>query len=138
MNKAKLTYRITTGLFTVLIGMGAVMLMYPAFPHTQAGGFFSSSLLEQPVAPDYLTLGALAALETRLESGSLMELAERFESGAIGSQDLIALLSAGLQGGGSKTTEAELANADIAGGAVGALHAGMELLARAFQPLDHG
>ena len=25
MNKAKLTYRITTGLFTVLIGMGAVM-----------------------------------------------------------------------------------------------------------------
>ena len=85
-----------------------------------------------------LTLGALAALEARLESGSLMELAERFESGAIGAKDLTALLVAGLQGAGSSLTEAELASAEIEGGAVGALHAGMDLLSRTFQPLDHG
>lgn len=85
-----------------------------------------------------LTLGALAALEARLESRSLMDLAGRFETGEIGAGDLAALLSAGLIGGGHDLSEADLANADIEGGAVGALHAGMALLARAFQPLCDG
>lgn len=85
-----------------------------------------------------LTLGALAALEARLESRSLMDLAERFESGQISASDLMALLAAGLMGGGHDVTEADLAKADIEGGAVGALHAGMALLARAFQPLGDG
>ncbi|MEM7057329.1 MAG: gene transfer agent family protein [Pseudomonadota bacterium] len=85
-----------------------------------------------------LTLGALAALEARLESQSLMELAERFETGQISATDLTALLAAGLMGGGHDLTEADLAKAEIEGGAVGALHAGMALLARAFQPLGDG
>lgn len=85
-----------------------------------------------------LTLGALAALEARLESQSLMALAERFETGQISATDLTALLTAGLLGGGHSVTEAELASAEIEGGAVGALHAGMALLARAFQPLGDG
>lgn len=85
-----------------------------------------------------LTLGALAALEARLESRSLMDLAERFESGQITASDLMALLAAGLMGGGHQISEADLASADIEGGAVGALHAGMALLARAFQPLGDG
>ena len=85
-----------------------------------------------------LILGALAALEARLESRSLMDLAQRFETGEISATDLVALLTAGLMGGGYDMTEAELANADIEGGAVGALHAGMALLARAFQPLSDG
>lgn len=83
-----------------------------------------------------LTLGALAALEARLEAGSLIELAERFETGRIGAGELTALLAAGLAGGGVALDEVALSRADIEGGAVAAMQAGMELLARAFQPLE--
>lgn len=81
-----------------------------------------------------LTLGALAGLETRLEAGSLMGLAERFETGEVPTSDLIALLAAGLAGAGSPISERQLAAADIEGGAVGAMRAGVELLSRAFRP----
>ena len=47
-----------------------------------------------------LTLGALAELEDGLNTGGLVELVERFESGAFASRDVIALLLAGLRGGG--------------------------------------
>lgn len=87
-----------------------------------------------------LTLGALAALEARLEAGSLMGLAERFESGRVGTGELIALLAAGLSGAGedqdAALDEAALAKAEIDGGAVAAMRAGMDLLALAFRPLD--
>ena len=43
-----------------------------------------------------LTLGALAGLEARLQAGSLIGLAERFEDGKVATADLIALLAAGL------------------------------------------
>lgn len=85
-----------------------------------------------------LTLGALAALETRLEAGSLMGLAERFENGRVGTGELIALLAAGLAGAGEEIGEADLAAAEIDGGAVGAMRAGMELLSRAFRPFGDG
>jgi len=85
-----------------------------------------------------LTLGALAGLETRLETGSLMGLAERFETGEVPTADLIALLAAGLAGAGASVSERELAGADIEGGAVGAMRAGLELLARAFRPFADG
>lgn len=85
-----------------------------------------------------LTLGALAALEMRLEAGSLMELAERFDQGHVGAADLIALIAAGLAGAGTPIDEARLADAEIEGGAVAALRAGMELLARAFPALGDG
>lgn len=85
-----------------------------------------------------LTLGALAGLEARLGSGSLIELAERFEDGRVGAGDLIALLAAGLQGGGADLDEASLARAEIDGGAVAAMQAGMALLAAAFAPVDDG
>jgi Phage tail tube protein, GTA-gp10 len=80
-----------------------------------------------------LTLGALAALEARLAAGSLMGLAERFEDGKVATADLIALLAAGLAGAGEPVDEAALAEAQIEGGAVGAMRAGMALLARAFR-----
>ncbi len=80
-----------------------------------------------------LTLGALAALEARLQAGSLVGLAERFEDGKVATADLIALLSAGLSAAGEPVDEAELARAEIEGGAVGAMRAGMVLLARAFR-----
>lgn len=83
-----------------------------------------------------LTLGALAALEARLDAGSLMGLAERFESGRVGTQELVALLAAGLSGASEPVSEADLSSAEIEGGAVGAMRAGLELLSRAFRPTD--
>ena len=85
-----------------------------------------------------LTLGALAGLEQRLETQSLMGLAERFESGRVASADLIALIAAGLGGAGHPVEEEDLAKADIAGGPVAAMHAGMELLSRTFRPYHDG
>lgn len=83
-----------------------------------------------------LTLGALAALEVRLETGSLMGLAERFEAGQVSTKDLIALLAAGLSGAGEPFDEAALAAAEIEGGAVGAMRTGMDLLSATFRPVD--
>lgn len=83
-----------------------------------------------------LTLGALAALEARLGAGGLVALAERFEGGEVGAADLVALLAAGLSGAGEEMTEAEIAAAEIEGGASAALSAGLALLAGAFRPGD--
>lgn len=85
-----------------------------------------------------LTLGALAALEARLEAGSLMGLAERFEDGRVSTGDLVALLAAGLAGAGEALDEAAVASAEIEGGAVGAMRKGMELLGRGFRADDGG
>ncbi|MCE8006596.1 gene transfer agent family protein [Aestuariivita sp.] len=79
-----------------------------------------------------LTLGALAALEARVEAGSLVALVERFEGGAFSSADVLALVHAGLLGGGAVISIQELGQADIAGGPMAAARAGAELLARAF------
>ena len=80
-----------------------------------------------------LTLGALAGLEARLGAGGLVALAERFEGGQVGAGDLIALIAAGLAGAGEPAEEAEIAAAEIEGGAVAALEAGLALLAGAFR-----
>lgn len=79
-----------------------------------------------------LTLGALAELEAALGAGSLVELAERFESGRYASRDVLLLVIAGLRGGGWRGTADDLMTAEIAGGPVGAARAAAELLARAF------
>lgn len=79
-----------------------------------------------------LTLGALAGLEERLGADSLVALAERFEHGQIRAGDLVRLLSAGLTGGGNPVREDDLAEMSFEGGAVGAMRAGVELLARTF------
>ena len=81
-----------------------------------------------------LTLGALAELEARLKVTSLLGLAEKFETGGVATAELIALLAAGIGGGGGALTEDELAVAQIEGGAVGAMKAGLLLLSRTFQP----
>ncbi|MEO1773469.1 MAG: GTA-gp10 family protein [Pseudomonadota bacterium] len=79
-----------------------------------------------------LTLGALAALEGRLEAGGLVALAERFEGGQVNAADLAALIAAGLSGAGEPMDEAAVLGAEIEGGAAGAMRAGMTLLARSF------
>ena len=47
-----------------------------------------------------LTLGALAELEAALGEDSLMALVARFEAGRFSTRDVLALLVAGLRGGG--------------------------------------
>lgn len=79
-----------------------------------------------------LTLGALAELEAELGTGSLMELAERFETGRFAARDVLALLAAGLRGGGWAGDVRVLAAAEIGGGPMGAVRAAAALLARAF------
>lgn len=79
-----------------------------------------------------LTLGALAELEQALETGSLVALVERFEGGRFSSRDVLALIGAGLRGGGHEVSDAALRQADIEGGPMGAARVAAELLARAF------
>ncbi len=79
-----------------------------------------------------LTLGALAELETVLETGTLIELVERFEAGRFSTRDVLALLVAGLRGGGWRGTAADLMTVEIGGGPVEAARIAAELLARAF------
>lgn len=79
-----------------------------------------------------LTLGALAELEAALEAGSLIELVERFEGRRFSTRDVLALIVAGLRGGGWKGGAEDLRTAEIRGGPVEAARVAAELLARAF------
>ncbi|MFN4129185.1 MAG: gene transfer agent family protein [Paracoccaceae bacterium] len=79
-----------------------------------------------------LTLGALAELEDALAAGSLIELVQRFEAGRFSSRDVLALLVAGLRGGGWQGTAVDLRSAEIGGGPMEAARVAAELLARAF------
>lgn len=81
-----------------------------------------------------LTLGALAELEDALGAASLLDLVQRFETGTYASRDVMALLVAGLRGGGWDGTARDLLTADIAGGPVAAAQLAASLLARAFTP----
>lgn len=79
-----------------------------------------------------LTLGALAELEATLGTGTLVDLIRRFEGAAFSGADVMAVVVAGLRGGGWSGTMADLLTADIAGGPVGAAKLAATLLARAF------
>lgn len=79
-----------------------------------------------------LTLGALAELEARLESGSLVALVERFEHGGFSTRDVLALIVAGLRGGGWRGDAGDLLAVEIDGGPVEAARLAGQLLARAF------
>ncbi len=79
-----------------------------------------------------LTLGALAELEAELESEGIVDLVERFEAGGFRAGDVMALVVAGLRGGGWQGRRADLLTAEIEGGPVGAAKAAAALLARAF------
>ena len=79
-----------------------------------------------------LTLGALAELEAELGTCTLVELVERFEAGQFSARDVLALLVAGLRGGGWNGDAGELLSVEIGGGPVEASRAAAELLARAF------
>lgn len=79
-----------------------------------------------------LTLGTLAELEAALQAGTLIDLVERFETGRFSTRDVLAVIVAGLRGGGWTGSAADLRTVEIAGGPVGAARAAGELLVRAF------
>lgn len=79
-----------------------------------------------------LTLGALAELEAGMGADTLVGLVERFEGGQFSSRDVLALIVAGLRGGGWRGTADDLLTAEIRGGAVEAAKVAATLLARAF------
>ncbi|SDW48748.1 gene transfer agent family protein [Roseicitreum antarcticum] len=79
-----------------------------------------------------LTLGALAELEAGMGADTLVALVERFDGGQFSSRDVLALIVAGLRGGGWRGTADDLLTADIRGGAVEAAKVAAMLLARAF------
>lgn len=63
-----------------------------------------------------LTLGALAELEARLHAGDITALAARFEAGQVSATDLIAILGAGLRGGGNDLSDDQVGAMRITGG----------------------
>jgi hypothetical protein len=75
-----------------------------------------------------LTLGALAELENNLGCESLLEMITRFETGGFRVSDLVALITAGLNGGGWKIDEVELLKRTIDGGPLAAAQAAARLL----------
>ncbi|HVV94710.1 MAG TPA: gene transfer agent family protein [Hyphomicrobiales bacterium] len=79
-----------------------------------------------------LTLGALAELEAAFGAADLMALAERFQAGRFSAHDVIAILGAGLRGGGNDVADAEVAALAAAGGAPGYVRILGELLAATF------
>jgi hypothetical protein len=79
-----------------------------------------------------LTLGVLAELEATIGGGSLIDLVERFEQQQFSTRDVLALIVAGLRGGGWKGTAADLLTVEIEGGPVAAARAAALLLAQAF------
>lgn len=81
-----------------------------------------------------LTLGALAELEAGLEADSLIALVQRFETATFSSRDIIALLMAGLKGGGWQGHPDDLLGAEIEGGPQQAAQTAALLLLRAFGP----
>ncbi|SDE19249.1 gene transfer agent family protein [Limimaricola pyoseonensis] len=78
-----------------------------------------------------LTLGALAELEEATGEG-IDALLARFEAGGATGRDVLAVIVAGLRGGGWQGAAGDLVSAEIAGGPAGAARAAAELLARAF------
>ncbi|SFN41494.1 Phage tail tube protein, GTA-gp10 [Thioclava dalianensis] len=80
-----------------------------------------------------LTLGALAELEAAIgENGGMIALVERFDQNRFSSGDVLALIVAGLRGGGWEGDAARLRCVEIGGGPLAAAAKAAELLARAF------
>lgn len=80
-----------------------------------------------------LTLGALAELEAQLGVDGLTGLVARMDEGRFDSRDILAVLVAGLRGGGWTGTAQDLMAVQIAGGPMEAARHAARLLALAFR-----
>jgi hypothetical protein len=82
-----------------------------------------------------LTLGALAELEAALAENSLAELVRRLEEGRFSSGDIMAVLVAGLRGGGWTGTDGDLLVQQIDGGPLEGARIAARLIALAFRDI---
>lgn len=83
-----------------------------------------------------LTLGALAELEARLQASDLVGLSDRFAKGRVSARDLVAILGAGLRGGGHDISDDDLARMSVEGGLTGAADIAVKLLKITFGEPD--
>lgn len=81
-----------------------------------------------------LTLGAIAELESVFGVDNIADLASRFASGRIGAAELIAIIAAGLRGGGNLVDDEDVRDMRVEGELEGAVRLAAELLATAFTP----
>lgn len=79
-----------------------------------------------------LTLGALAELEAAMDADSLVDLVRRFDEKRFSTRDVLALIVAGLRGGGWRGSAKDLVAVEIEGGPISAARAAGQLLVRAF------
>ena len=79
-----------------------------------------------------LTLGTLAELEAACGAADLGALAERFGTGRLSSGDLLAVLSAGLRGGGHALDASEIAALPLPDGLGPVVRAVADLLVATF------
>jgi hypothetical protein len=79
-----------------------------------------------------LTLGALAELETAFGAANLSDLVDKIASGNPGSTQLIAIIGAGLRGGGHEVSNSEIAAWQFSGGLVGMVKIVGDLIAATF------
>jgi len=79
-----------------------------------------------------MTLGALAELETAFGVDNIAALAGRFAGGRVGTRDVMAIIAAGLRGGGNLVDDGDLADIRIEGGISGAIRLAVRLLESAF------
>jgi hypothetical protein len=79
-----------------------------------------------------MTLGSLAELETAFGVDNIADLAGRFAGGKVGTRDVMAIIAAGLRGGGNLLDERDLGDCRIEGGIGGAVRLAARLLDSAF------
>ncbi|MBM3606218.1 MAG: gene transfer agent family protein [Alphaproteobacteria bacterium] len=80
-----------------------------------------------------LTLGALAELEGQLDESGLSGLVARLDEGRFSSRDILAVLVAGLRGGGWTGEANDLLAVQIEGGPLEAARSAARLLTLAFR-----
>lgn len=81
-----------------------------------------------------MTLGALAELETAFGVDNIADLAGRFAGAKVGTRDVMAIIAAGLRGGGNVIDDGELLECRVEGGIGGAIGLAARLLNSAFAP----
>lgn len=79
-----------------------------------------------------MTLGALAELETAFGVDNIADLAARFGGGNVSTRDVMAIIAAGLRGGGNRIDDADLSDCRVEGGIGGAIRLATRLLDSAF------
>ncbi|MGV3550174.1 gene transfer agent family protein [Rhizobium sp.] len=79
-----------------------------------------------------MTLGALAELETAFGVDNIADLAGRFSGGRVGAKDVMAIIAAGLRGGGNLVDDGDLRDCRVEGGVGGAIRLAADLLGSAF------